>query len=216
LIPLLSLLVPLAAWAQEPESTETEAAPTEAETASDAPDETAKGEEEPAPGTAPEPVAPAPVVDDAGRVRAAEARRLRGELVQVAKASRHDAVDRLYKQLVDIDEPIPADIHQLGADAARARGDLLRTAARLHRAEADDDLADLASRFGTVRLSVPLGASLTGEERFAPDEIASVQWTVTELARDGRYVGLLPAGTYQVAGRDVVVPAGGHVAVVVD
>jgi hypothetical protein len=137
-------------------------------------------------------------------------------MVQVAKASRHDAVDRLYRQLVDLDEPIPAHIHGLAGSAARSRGDVMRAVARLHRAEAEQEIADLEGRFGAVRLSVPLGATLEGEERFAPDEAAAVAWTRTELAKDGRFVGLLPAGTYQVAGRDVVVPAGGHVAVVVD
>jgi len=195
----------LMAWAAEPEAPESseEEGPTAEPTSDD--DVPAAAEED------------APSEEDAeARARAAEARRLRQEVIQAAKAGRHEAVDRTYRTLIAMDEPVPSDVHLMGADAARSRGDVLHALARLQRAGSTEQLTDLQDRYGAVRLSVPVGATLSDGGHFAPDEIAAVQWTRDALAADGRYVGLLPAGTYTVAGREVVVPAGDLVAVVVD
>jgi len=198
----------LMAWAAEPEAPESAEEEAAAEPTSD--DELPGDAEEEAGEEAPS------EEDPDARARAAEARRLRQELVTFAKAGRHEAVDRTYRTLIAMDEPVPVGIHELAADAARSRGDVLHALARLQRAASEEPLADLRERYGAVRLSVPIGAELSGGERFAPDEIAAIQWTRDALAIDGRYVGLLPAGTYTVAGREVVVPAGDLVAVVVD
>jgi hypothetical protein len=212
------------AWAlaAEPEpaaEAATEEAPSEEATdGTEVPAEEAPAEGTPAPvPTLPSP-SPTPVEqDDATRAAAAEARRLRGELVKVARAGRHDAVDRLYKQLVELGQPIPNDIHTYAADAAMARGDLMHCVARLHRAGGGDQLVDVTNRYGAVRLSLAApGAQVQGAERFAPDERMAVSFVNTQLATDGRFVGMLPAGEYEVAGRPLIVPAGGSVAVVVD
>lgn len=199
------------AFGAAPEADEegAEPAPAEGEAATD------EAGEDPVP-TEPVPQEASEEEDPEARAKAAEARRLRQELVNAAKAGRHEAVDRTYRTLIGMDEPIPDDIHELAADAARSRGDVLHALARLQRADSEELLADLQGRYGAVRLSVPIGAELSGGEHFAPDEIAAVQWTRDALAIDGRYVGLLPAGTYKLAGREVVVPAGDLVAVVVD
>ncbi len=199
------------AFGAAPEADEegAKAVPAEGEEATD------EADEEPVPAE-PVPQEASEGEDPEARAKAAEARRLRQELVNAAKAGRHEAVDRTYRTLIGMDEPVPSDVHVLGADAARSRGDVLHALARLQRAGSTEQLTDIQERYGAVRLSVPVGATLSDGGHFAPDEIAAVEWTRASLALDGRYVGLLPAGTYKLAGREVVVPAGDLVAVVVD
>lgn len=213
------LLVAFAAEPAPAEAPDTASPETEAPDGAESPEATDAPEPAEAPDPTPPPPAPAPAVEltDEERADVAESRRLRQELVKAAGLSRHDAVDRLYRQLVVLGQPIPDDIHVYGADAARALGDMMHCVARLHRGQGGPELSDVEQRFGTVRLSVAApGAKVEGAERFAPDEAKAVAWVNEHLAEDGRFVGMLPAGEYELGGRALVVPAGGAVSVVVD
>ena len=120
---------------------------------------------------------------------------------------------RHHELAVDLD----AELHLLAAEAAVAQGQIAQAVARLqrvtddeHRPEADETLASLSERYGSVRISAPVGSELSCPPRFVPDEKAAVAAAAEAVASEGRFVGLLPAVACTVGTASVGIVAGGH------
>lgn len=141
----------------------------------------------------------------ASDVAGAEARRLSGELSTLARRQAWRGVDRTYRALVQGGAALELQDHLLGADAARALGDLATCRARLlaavaHRADwvALERLHAFDSQHTAVNLH---GTALEATAAaFAPEHREALAFARTALARDGRFAGYLPQGRYRLDG----------------
>lgn len=154
-----------------------------------------------------------PASDDSERARQAEVLRLSDQLTRFATDGKRAGVERTYQQLLAIEPRLTPDIHLTAARAAQERGDALLTLARLQRvpvgsptfAGAAETLNTLVTRFGYVRITAPPGTVLEGPARFAPMERAAIAWATEVVAEEGSFLGLLPAGSYTLAGQPLEV-----------
>lgn len=154
-----------------------------------------------------------PASDDSERVRKAEVLRLSDQLTRFASDGKRAGVERTYQQLLAIEPRLDPTVHLTAAQAAQERGDALLTLARLQRvpvgsptyASAAETLETLITRYGYVRITAPVGTVLEGPARFAPQERAAIAWAAEVVAQEGSFLGLLPAGSYTVAGQPLEV-----------
>lgn len=159
----------------------------------------------------------------AGDVEKAEHTRLSEEMRKLAQRNAWSAVEANYKRLEELEkkgETISYQDHWLGAESARALGDITATRARLERAtkveakkEALDWLAEIDANYG--RVAIALDPKFQGDKAltpavppFAPDQRQSIANAGTALAGGKGYTGLLPAGDYTVGGQTFTVVAG--------
>lgn len=157
--------------------------------------------------------APAADTSDTERARKAEVLRLSDQLTRFATDGKRSGVERTYQQLLAIEPRLDPALHITAARAAQERGDALLTLARLQRvpqgspgyAGAAETLQGLITRYGYVRVSAPPGTVLEGPARFAPMERAAISFAAEVVAAEGHFVGLLPAGSYVVGGKPLVV-----------
>jgi hypothetical protein len=141
----------------------------------------------------------------------AEAVRLSEEMGRLAKRTAWRGVDDAYLKLLELERkgavPTYKD-HYVGAEAARALGDINATWQRLNRAkavQATDEvaswLADIDANYGRAKLSasekyegtLALGMA---ELPFAPDQRQAVTRAQGLVAQSRNYDGLLPFGSY--------------------
>jgi len=149
----------------------------------------------------------------------AEVRRVGEEMVAHAAAGRRQPLLRQYRTLLALTTEVDPELHMLAADAALAEGHVAEAVARYQRVPADapqaatvrELLDGLAGRYGTVRLSASPGAELMAAVRFHPEEMAAVSHARDVVAETGVFVGLLPAGEYQLPDASFVVEAGDFV-----
>ena len=146
----------------------------------------------------------------AGDVEKAEHRRLNEEMERLAQRNAWTGVERSFQELLALQEKgevLTYDEWHLGAQAARALGDM--QAARTRIAEAvklegkEEDIAwleQLDKNYGPVNLrsvdkeSVP---TLTiAAMPFAADQRAALEYAQKELAEERVFRGLLPPGQY--------------------
>lgn len=161
----------------------------------------------------------------AGAVEDAEHIRLTEEMRRLAKRNAWKGVESAYVELEKLESrgaTLNFEDHYLGAQAARALGDINAVYKRLTRAvgagggkdeirEVMEWLNDLNANYGQVQLANKTRkvASLTPSQMpFAPDKRNTIVAAQTDLAADGEYRGLLPAGEYQFGTLTFVVNAG--------
>jgi len=150
---------------------------------------------------------------DAG-ADAAEVARLTARMNTLAQKNAWSGVERTYDDLVQAGAHVDRPTLLLAAEAARHRGDVLSRMARLVEARYRQDdpkvagaIDDLSSTFGRVQLSGP-GALEAGQTPFRPDAQQAVVFAQQELAREQRFDGYLPGGSYTFAGKAFQVTPG--------
>lgn len=163
----------------------------------------------------------------AGEVEKAEHIRISEEMRKLAARNAWSAVEASYKRLEELEhkgEVISYKEFMLGAEAARALGDMTSSRLRVKRAadldptkEALDTLADIDANYG--RVEIAFDAKYNGARAlvpavppFAPDQRASITFVSAQLEAGKGYAGLLPAGDYSVGTDKVTVKAGDHTA----
>jgi hypothetical protein len=159
----------------------------------------------------------------AGEVERAEHIRVSEEMRKLAGRNAWTAVEAQYRRLEELEkkgEVLDAKEHLLGAQSARALGDITSARARYARAqstapsqEASDSLAEIDANYGRIEVTFePKWAGdralVAAEPPFAPDQRAALAFAVAKVAAGEDYVGLLPAGSYSVAGKSVSVVVG--------
>lgn len=147
----------------------------------------------------------------------AEGERIVEEMPLLVRDGKWIAVERAYQRLLaDHPSVITSEVHRMGAGAARARGDLLRTAQRLQRVrtgtvghpESVGDLALLAENTGLVRVEADGVELATDALPFAPELRLAVEGAIEQTRAEGWFVGLLPVGTYRLGDRTFEVSPG--------
>jgi hypothetical protein len=163
----------------------------------------------------------------AGEVEKAEHTRIGEEMRKLAARNAWSAVEASFKRLEELEkkgEVISYKEFMLGAEAARALGDMTAARARVERAskldptkEALDWLADVDANYGRVEISFDNKYSgvrtlVPTSPPFAPDQRASITYAQAQLEAGAGYTGLLPAGEYSVGDSKVTVAVGEKVA----
>jgi hypothetical protein len=152
----------------------------------------------------------------------AERDRIVEEMQALAARQKWKGVEQLYARLLELEKRgvvLAADQHMIGVDAARTFGNIDAVVHRLGKAiQAGDGTAaaqraDVLSRYGRVRLE--LAAKPPGEwaltqvpAPFAPDARAAIERADAALHDKRRFVGFLPAGSYQLGEARFQVDAG--------
>ncbi len=152
----------------------------------------------------------------------AEYRRISVEMSKLASKNAWSGVERQYGSLIELGDPIQYDELILGAQAARALGDVTAAYERYVNAQRKQDSPEIAeaineveSEFGRVELRVDPGVTpLTiGQMPFQPERITAIEFAQARLQQTGEYIGWLPVGDYELgimplevrAGRDPLV-----------
>ncbi len=145
---------------------------------------------------------------------------LAAEMKNLAARNAWSGVDTNYLRLYALEakgERLTAEEHKLGAEAARALGNIAECQLRLERAfkvGADPAVAgmivEIKSAYGTATLTVEgkhRPQLLADVPPFAPDQRAAILYANSSLDASRRFDGLLPAGTYLVAGGTLTIGA---------
>lgn len=163
----------------------------------------------------------------AGDVEKAEHQRISEEMRKLAARNAWPAVEASFKRLEELEkkgEVIAYKEFMLGAEAARALGDMTAARARVERAskvdatkEALDWLADVDANYGKAEISFDgryQGAKSLAPTvpPFAPDQRASIAFAQAQIDAGKGYTGLLPAGEYTVGESKLMVATGEAVA----
>lgn len=159
----------------------------------------------------------------AGQVEVAEHQRISEELRKLAQRGNWSAVNDQFRALEALEargEPITPKEFELGAEAARAAGDIANAVDRLRRGaraggtpEIIAALEDLEARFGPARVTVDpkyiADRTLAADSPpMAPDERAAIEFANKALT-SGSFEGLLPKGLYSVGGKTFAATPGG-------
>lgn len=164
----------------------------------------------------------------AGDVERAEHTRVSEEMRRLAQRNAWSAVEAQFQKLEVLEskgEVLTYAELKLGAESARAVGDIAACKRRLEKAtrldpkpEVADWLADIDANYGPV--AITFDKRWPGERTlvptappFAPDQRAAIAFVVDVLAEEN-YVGVLPAGEYTVSGKTIDVRVGGPIAAV--
>lgn len=146
---------------------------------------------------------------------AAEHSRLSSEMQRLAARETWDGVEALYRQLSDLQTDgavLSTAEHLLGAQAARAHGDVAATLARLRSARAAGEaeqspgwIADIQANYGLVVLSVPTRHRedfAVAAERlpFQSDQRFAIEHASESIAEEALFEGYLPVGRYTLGG----------------
>jgi len=151
----------------------------------------------------------------------AEHTRLTAEMKKLAARSAWRGVEESYQRLVTLSKDglvLTYEDYLVGAQAAGALGhiadayDRLRDAAKLDgKLEVVEWMEEIEQNFGSVALSSARKepVELTADQMpFAPDRRAAIAFAQSEVAETGKFSGLLPAGSYAMAGIPFTVEAG--------
>ena len=148
----------------------------------------------------------------------AEAQRLQVELQRLTVRSAWKGVERTYLRMVSLDVELPPSTHLMGAQAARADGELIVCMDRLELAVTTEDqgpqeeqakldaanqFEHMRQRYGKVELKVASGrlpALVRFEMPFAPEERDLIVSARDDVRKDREYKGLLPVGVYMIDG----------------
>ncbi|MEZ4317910.1 MAG: hypothetical protein R3F61_10410 [Myxococcota bacterium] len=142
--------------------------------------------------------------------------RLAGELESMLKESKWLGVEKAYVKLVNNHPQTLRPAHHLaGAEAAKARGELLLASQRLMRipegvdehAQARAELELFEHQTRLVVLQDP-GELVPEAQPFNPALQDAIQFASRQLDETGHYVGLLPSGRYTLQGRPFSVGSG--------
>lgn len=155
----------------------------------------------------------------AGTREDAELQRYVDEMAQFSERQAWAGVERTYSKVMELEGvEVPRDLHLTAAHAARATGDMARVVERLGRAQAiertDEEQAWLASireAYSNVELRTVPARSVeleVSEMPFEPDMRLAIERATTALDEGGEFVGMLPVGSYSLAGKPFDVVAG--------
>jgi hypothetical protein len=149
---------------------------------------------------------------------AEEYNRLSEEIGRLAAKSAWTGVERTFEELLRTGVDPSWDDWWLGAQAARATGDLGAARERLRAANAIredrviiDTLWDIDHKFGAVALSCDPGSYVTLTRRIAPfdpDLLRAIEFAEAAIHDRCAFDGLLPAGSYTFYDRELEVVAG--------
>jgi hypothetical protein len=162
----------------------------------------------------------------AGDVERAEHTRVSEEMRRLAQRNAWSAVEAQFQKLEALEqkgEVLTYPELKLGAESARAVGDIAACKRRLEKAtkldpkpEVVDWLADIDANYGPV--TITFDKRWAGDRTmvptappFAPDQRAAIAFVVGVIETDN-YVGVLPAGEYTVSGQKIDVRVGGPIA----
>ena len=146
----------------------------------------------------------------AGEREDAEMERLTEEIKRFSEQQLWQGVERRYEEILALEGvQVPRDVHLKAAYAARAVGDMAATLSRLERAaaiehtdEVDEWIRAINEEYGRVQLATepPRSIELRCEVMpFATDQRKAVEFATKQLADEGSFVGMLPAGRYTLA-----------------
>ena len=159
----------------------------------------------------------------AGEVEEAEHLRLEEEMQKLASRSAWGGVESAYQELLVLatqGEPLTFDDHQLGAQAAKALGNMAAAENRLRAALRIQDSPELLSEienieqiYAPVALSWEKGAEATelsiATMPFAPEQRNAVETAQNQLAEQKKFEGLLPLGDYTYGNQKFSIDPGG-------
>ncbi len=186
--------------------------------------------------------------EESPETKRAEVQRLAEEMEKLAAKNAWDGVDRTYRYLVDTlgDAAFalatdPAELHFLGAQAARNLGDIRRYKSLVQRAKTallaagrpvDDaqlqmmetELTAIDQAYGAVSIAPRSKRSADAKKGetvgpelvpaampFAGDQRESIERARTQILETGSFSGLLPAGDYTLGTESFTVIAGTNV-----
>jgi hypothetical protein len=162
-------------------------------------------------------------VAHAGDVERAEHIRISEEMRKLASRNAWTAVEAQYQKLEALEakgEVLTYNENKMGAEAARAIGNITGCRSRLlkasridGKAEVVDWLAEIDASYGPVKIIFDPDFKgervlVPTEPPFAPDQRAAIGWVATYIV-DHDFDGVLPAGEYTVSGTKVMVTVGG-------
>lgn len=158
----------------------------------------------------------------AGEVEHAEHVQLYEEMRRLAARNAWNGVEDNYLQLLELEkkgEPMTFEDHRLGAEAARALGNMTACYKRLGRAaelkstdEVQAFIREIEQNFGTVTITIH--PRYDGPRQlvavvppFAPEQRANIVFVNGRIANVDTYEGLLPIGEYTVGDQKFTVVA---------
>jgi hypothetical protein len=140
---------------------------------------------------------------------AAEQERLRGELVRLYRNQTWKGVERLYMDMLHLEEigaVLTVEDHMYGVMAAQELGMLSETVERLGRIvglQPDSSEADWLDRLQSGCGKVALTAGRSSDSRlqaaevpFEPELQLAIEFARDQLEKNGEFIGMLPAGLY--------------------
>jgi hypothetical protein len=158
---------------------------------------------------------------------AAEQLRLEEELGRLAQKNAWSGVDRVYRELVSMEVPLPCDVHLSGAQAARADGRVTLAYLRLNRMvepDPNDDPLTVQAwqvgrqelvalldgfRFTAIHVGEPTEPTLDRPlAPFGQVERGAVEVARSEVSSTRTFRGLLPVGDYVIGGQAVTIAPG--------
>jgi hypothetical protein len=160
----------------------------------------------------------------AGEEEAAEHHRALEEMRRLSGRNAWSGVERNFQlilKLQDMGESPTAEDWMLGAQAARAMGNMTECRERLASSvrisperEAVDLLSEIDRTYGLVDLAAEKGVDATltpAAMPFVPDQRKAIESAQKAVKEDLSFEGLLPAGTYTYGGEEFVLNAGTEV-----
>ena len=159
----------------------------------------------------------------AGEVEDAEHIRLTEEMRRLSKRNAWKGVEAAYIELEVLRDkrevPLTYEDYWLGAQSARAMGDINAVYRRLKLAAKTDGtreviewLSDLDGNYGQVDIVSRKKEDVTlapAAMPFAPDQRAAIEAAQAQVVAAGKYQGLLPKGDYSFGPEALTVVAGG-------
>jgi len=158
----------------------------------------------------------------AGELESAEHHRLQEEMQRLSGRNAWSGVERGFQSLLELQEEgeeLTAGDWAMGAQAARALGDITKCHYRLTMAvsmEGDRELVDLLSEIDTVYSTVRLSTDRTSAAElspammpFVPDQRGAIELAQASITENRSFEGLLPAGNYTFGNESFVIVPGG-------
>jgi hypothetical protein len=162
-----------------------------------------------------------PQVAFAGEQEAAEHQRTLEEMRKLSGRNAWSGVERNFQLLlglVESGETLSAEDWMLGAQAARALGDMTACRERLAASvrinperEAVDLLSEIDRTYGMVDLSADKAVEAVlapAAMPFIPDQRKAIERAQAAVADSGEFEGILPAGAYTFGSEDFILSAG--------
>jgi len=152
-------------------------------------------------------VADTPVGADLAR---AEYQRVSTEIIRLSERNAWSGVERDYQAVIGDTLNATAQVHLIGAQAARQRGDITEARTRLRRAaaladrtpEVTDWLTHIDSTYAPVLLLGDVGKVhlSVAQMPFTPEHAGAIRFAIAQVDDTGQYDGLLPEGTFTFGG----------------
>lgn len=160
----------------------------------------------------------------AGEEEAAEHHRALEEMRRLSGRNAWTGVERNFQLMLSLEEKgeqLTAEDWMLGAQAARAMGNMTECRDRLAASvrisperEAVELLSEIDRTYGLVNLAADSGMDVAlspAAMPFIPDQRKTIESAQAAVQEDGAFSGLLPAGAYTFGAEEFVLSAGSNV-----